>query len=170
MEETALLILRLTVGLLLAGHGAQKLFGGFGGGGMQKHTQMTQAMGFRPAPFWAWLNVLAEFVGGLLMAVGLFTPVIAAVFVGVMIIAVVKVHLPKGLWNTNGGYEYNLVLIAASVVLGLVGPGALALDAFVPSPLPQDPLFIVSLIATLIGTAIGLAISARRTALRQRPM
>jgi putative oxidoreductase len=137
---------------------------------MKAHTGMTEHMGFRPAPFWAWVNGLSEFAGGLMMALGLLTPVVAAVFIGVMIIAIVKVHGGKGVWNTNGGYEYNLVLIAASVVLGLVGPGALALDAVLPAALTQDELFIASLVVSLIGAGIGLAISARRPVLRQRSM
>src|SRR6185503_12865455 len=124
LGETALLILRLTVGLVFVGHGAQKLFGWFGGAGMKGATGMMEKLGFRPARFWAWTSALAEFAGGLLMTLGLFTPAAAAVFIGVMIVAIAKVHGAKGVWNTNGGFEYNLTLIAASIVLGLAGPGA----------------------------------------------
>ncbi len=158
--DTALLILRLTVGLIFVGHGSQKLFGWFGGSGMAGHTAMTEKQGLRPAPLWALTSALAEFGGGLLMTLGLFTPIAAALFISVMVMAIAKVHAPKGFWNTQGGYEYNLTLIAVAVALGLAGPGAPALDNWFALPVPQWLLFAASLIVVLIGDGIGLAISA----------
>ncbi len=92
LPDFAFLILRLTVGLLFAAHGAQKLFGWFGGGGMKGHTEMIHSLNIRPAPLWAWLSALAEFGGGLCLALGFFTPVAAAILISNMVMAIAKVH------------------------------------------------------------------------------
>ncbi len=171
MANTALLIIRLTVGLLFIGHGSQKLFGAFGGPGMAGHSKIIEKQGFHPVALWATTSAWAEFAGGLLMALGLFTPVAAALIISVMVMAIAKVHRPKGLWNINGGYEFNLTLIASTLALGLAGPGALALDNLLPSPFAGWQVFIVSLIIFLIGDGIGLMSSSPRAPeMRQRPM
>jgi putative oxidoreductase len=110
--ELGLLILRVAVGLLFAGHGAQKLFGMFGGGGLERTAGMFDNIGLRPGSLHARAAGTAEFMGGLLIAVGLFTPFAAAALIAVMTAAVITVHAPNGIWNTNKGYEYNLVLAA----------------------------------------------------------
>jgi putative oxidoreductase len=126
--DLGLIVLRLVVGLLFAGHGAQKLFGAFGGGGLESTAGMFDNIGLRPGAFTARAAGTAEFVGGLLIAVGLFTPFAAAALIGVMTAAVITVHGPNGVWNTNRGYEYNLVLAAAVFALSAIGAGAWSLD------------------------------------------
>src|SRR5437763_16691132 len=108
MMAVGLLILRLVVGLTIAGHGAQKLFGWWGGPGMTGWTQMVTKLRIRPAEPWAWIAALAESAGGILLALGLLTPLAAVAIAGSMIIAIATVHLPRGFRVTKGGYEYNL--------------------------------------------------------------
>jgi putative oxidoreductase len=103
-----ILILRVVAGLLFAGHGAQKLFGWFGGKGFTNIVEVIEKMGARPAPLWAGLNAPAEIAGGLGLAAGLLTPIASAGLVGPMVVAIAKVHFPKGLWNNKGGLEFPL--------------------------------------------------------------
>ncbi len=123
-----LLVLRVIVGLLFFGHGAQKLFGWFGGYGLQGTGGFFEQLGFPHGKRQAALAGLAEAGGGLLLALGLLTPVAAALITSVMVVAVSKVHFAKGVWNTDGGYEYNLVLVAAAFALAAVGAGDWSLD------------------------------------------
>src|SRR3954463_8062167 len=126
--DLALLVLRLVVGALFAGHGAQKLFGAFGGGGLEGTAGMFDNIGLRPGWLHARAAGTAEFLGGALLALGLFTPFAAAALIAVMAAAVITVHAPNGLWNTQKGYEYNLVLVAVGFTLAAVGAGSWSLD------------------------------------------
>ncbi len=103
-------ILRVTVGLLFVGHGTQKLFGWFGGGGLDATAGGFESMGLAPGRQNAIAGGGAEAVGGALLTAGLFTPAAVGSLIGVMITAIRTVHLPNGPWAANGGYEYNLVL------------------------------------------------------------
>jgi putative oxidoreductase len=123
-----LLILRLVVGVLFMGHGAQKLFGVFGGAGIDGTAAVFEQMGLRPGRLHAWFAGLAEFGGGLLLALGLLSPFAAAALIGVMTAAIITVHARNGVWATAQGYEYNLVLIAIAVAVSGVGAGAWSLD------------------------------------------
>jgi putative oxidoreductase len=123
-----LLVLRLVVGVLFVGHGAQKLFGAFGGHGVDGTGDVFESLGLRPGRAMAVSAGLAEFVGGLLLAAGLVTPVAALVLTATMVTAIWTVHAAKGLWAANGGYEYNLTLIAAVFAITAIGPGAWSLD------------------------------------------
>jgi putative oxidoreductase len=122
------LLVRAIIGGLFIGHGTQKLFGWFGGPGLDGTEQMMGRLRMHPPRRHAYGAGATETVGGALLAAGLATPLAAAMLTGVMITAIRKVHLEKGVWVSKGGYEYNLVLIAA--LLGLVdgGPGDLSLD------------------------------------------
>jgi len=122
------LLLRLTVGSLFFGHGTQKLFGWFGGHGLDATANMFDSIGMRPGSRNAVAAGLAEAGGGAGIALGLATPVSASVLTATMLTAINRVHLKNGPWVTNGGYEYNLVLIAAVLALVDVGPGQLSLD------------------------------------------
>ena len=127
--ELGLLVLRIVVGLLFMGHGAQKLFGMFGGHGLAGTAGFfEQGLGLRPGKVHAAGAGAAEFFGGLLLVLGLFTPFAAAALIGTMAVAIITVHWAKGVWSTEGGYEYNAVLIAIAFMLAAVGPGNWALD------------------------------------------
>lgn len=126
--DLALFIVRAVVGLLLAGHGAQKLFGSFGGHGIAGTGQFFESLGLRPGRRNALAAGASELGGGLLLALGLLTPLGSAAIIGVMVVAILSVHLPKGPWATEGGYEYNLVLIAVAFAVAAAGPGGWSID------------------------------------------
>ncbi|GIV91378.1 MAG: hypothetical protein KatS3mg056_0087 [Chloroflexus sp.] len=126
--DLGLLILQLVVGLLMMGHGAQKLFGWFGGHGLRATADWLAGMGIRAPRFWALMAGLAEFGGGLLFALGLFHPLGSLAIIAVMIAAIALVHWSHGLWISNGGSEYNIVLLVLAAVMGLWEPGAYTLD------------------------------------------
>ena len=129
MEDIALLVLRLVLGGVFVAHGAQKLFGSFGGPGIEGTAGFHEQLGIKPAKPMAILAGLAEFVGGMLVAAGFLTPLAALALIVVMIVAIVKVHLKNGFFAASGGYDFNLVLIAVAVALILVGSGAYSIDA-----------------------------------------
>jgi putative oxidoreductase len=126
--DLALLILRVVVGLLFVGHGAQKLFGVWGGHGLAGTAGFFEAIGLRPGRLHAPAAGAAEFFGGALLALGLLTPIAAALIIAVMVAATLTVHLTNGLWATQNGFELNLVYAATAVALAGVGPGAWSLD------------------------------------------
>ena len=158
--DLGLLVLRAAVGLLFAGHGAQKLFGVFGGGGLEGTAGMFDNIGLRPGSVHARAAGSAEFMGGLLLAVGLFTPFAAAAVIAIMTVAVVTVHAPNGIWNTNRGYEYNLVLVAAAFALAAVGAGGWSLDHAFGFDLNGVGWALGALAAGLLG-GIGAVLSGR---------
>ena len=121
-------LVRVAAGLLLVPHGAQKLFGAFGGYGVEATGQFFATKLGLPASF-ALLAGLIEFVGGLMLAAGFLTRPVAALITGVMAVAVVSVHLPAGFFWTDGGYEYPLLwgIVALSFVLR--GGGRYSVDA-----------------------------------------
>lgn len=130
MVSVALLILRLALGLSFVGHGAQKLFGWFGGRGFGATAQQySQGMGMRPGWLFALLGGGGEFLGGLLLALGLVTDLGALLIVATMLVAIVQVTGKKGYWIGKGGWEYNFLIIVVCVVLALIGPGRYSLDA-----------------------------------------
>ena len=122
------LLLRAAVGGFFIGHGTQKLFGWFGGHGLEPTAQMFESLGMRPGQRNAIAAGAAEAGGGAALALGLATPLAAGAITSVMLTAIHRVHLKNGPWVTNGGYEYNAVLIAAALALTEVGPGELSLD------------------------------------------
>jgi putative oxidoreductase len=130
MINIGLLIIRLVIGILFIGHGAQKLFGSFGGYGLKGTGGWLESIGIKPGVTMALVAGLAELIGGILFAVGLLTPVAGILIAATMLVAIVKVHGPNGLWVTSNGYEYNLTLLAVAIGVALIGPGQYALDAF----------------------------------------
>jgi putative oxidoreductase len=126
--DVGILLLRITVGLALAAHGSQKVFGWFGGYGPDRTGQFMEALGFLPGRRHALSAGFAELGGGLLFAVGFVTPLAAAVIASVMLVAAVTVHWKNGFFATNGGYELNLVLGVAALSVAFTGPGALSVD------------------------------------------
>jgi len=155
----ALLILRLVGGLILAAHGAQKLFGWFGGPGMAKWEQGLQAQGFKPARFWAYLNILGEVGGGLSLIFGFLTPLGAAGGFGAMFMAMGKAHWKNGFFNSKRGIEFPLAVLAIATAVGLAGPGTISLDQLVGINLPNTLLFIILALGGVLVDIVGLAMT-----------
>ncbi|KJG11890.1 DoxX family protein [Photobacterium phosphoreum] len=122
------LALRIPVGIIFMAHGSQKLFAWFGGYGLAGTGQFFESIGLAPGVAMAFLAGSAEFFGGLFIILGLLTRPSALVLAFTMLIAIVSVHLPNGLFMSNGGYEFGLALLAASVSLMLSGGGKVAVD------------------------------------------
>lgn len=122
------LIARLAIGGLFVGHGTQKLFGWFDGPGLDNAAKSMESLGLRPGRRNATAAAVAEAAGGAAIVAGAFTPLAAAALIGTMITAIRTVHLKNGFWAANGGYEFNLALIAALLVLVDGGPGELSVD------------------------------------------
>jgi putative oxidoreductase len=154
--DFGLLLLRLTVGLTVAAHGAQKLFAWFGGPGLDAAGQFLGTLGFHPGKRHARMAGLAEIGGGLLLALGLITPVATAVVVSVMLVAASTVHVKKGFFIQNGGYEYALTLGVTVVAVAFTGPGTLSLDAVIGFSLSGGLWGAAAFIAGLVGGAIQL--------------
>jgi putative oxidoreductase len=123
-----LLLLRVVFGLTLAAHGSQKLFGSFGGGGAAGTTTFFRSLGFRAPLLMALIAGLGELAGGLLFAFGLLTPLAALILSIVMLNAIGSVHWKKGFFNSAGGYEFNLAILATAVAITAIGPGRYSLD------------------------------------------
>jgi putative oxidoreductase len=126
--DVGMLILRVVVGLTMAAHGAQGLFGWFGGPGFAGTATFLEQMGFRPGELHSALAGGSQFAGGLLLALGLITPLGTAAVAGSMVGAIATVHWPNGFFLSNNGFEYNLVLIASSLAIGFAGPGRFSVD------------------------------------------
>ena len=153
-----LAVLRIVIGLLLMGHGLQKLKGWFGGHGLEATGQAFEGMGLRPGKAHATASGISETVGGALLATGFLTPLGAALITGGMTVAIERVHLKNGPWVADGGYEYNLVLIAAAFALSAAGPGALSLDDALGTGRRGAGVALAELAA---GAAGGAAVIAR---------
>ena len=164
MLALGLLVLRVVIGLIVAAHGAQKLFGWWGGPGMAGWTSGMTRMRLRPAVPWAWLSVLSELVGGLGLALGLLTPLPSFGIVAAMLVAIALVHWPNGFWNGKRGYEFNLSLVAVAVAIALTGPGAYSLDSALGIHLPEPLTFVVVGLATLAGVGVALATRSKPVA------
>lgn len=158
--EIALLVLRLVVGLGFAAHGAQKLFGVFGGHGIDGTAGFFEQIGLRPGKLHARAAGTAEFAGGLLIALGLVTPFAAAALIAVMTAAVLTVHVRNGFFNTAQGYEYNLVLVAALFALAGIGAGEWSLDYVLDLDLASTGWALAALGAGLLG-GLGAVLSGR---------
>lgn len=124
----AALILRVPVGLILAAHGAQKLFAWFGGYGLEGTGQWMASIGLEPGYWLAMMAGSAEFFGGIALAIGLLTRPVAVVAGFTMLIAIFSVHISNGLFMANNGYEYALTLLVVTVVLAIQGAGSFSLD------------------------------------------
>src|SRR5215212_2169272 len=168
--ELGMLVLRLVVGGLMFGHGAQKLFGWFGGYGLDGVGGFFESqLRLRPGKFWAFLAGVSEAGGGLLVALGLLTPLGSIGIIAAMVVAIILSHWGK-LWAQEGGSEYPLVLIAASLTVALAGPGAWSLDAIFDISLPMPMTLIAGLILTVVGVTVALGSRASAEPEAQRDL
>jgi putative oxidoreductase len=154
------LFVRTTIGALFVGHGTQKLFGWFGGHGIEATSGAFESMGLRPGRRHATAAGAAEAGGGLLLALGLLTPVAATSIIATMITAIRKVHAKNGPWVTEGGFEYNLVLIGAMLALTDNGPGPVSLDARLWPNFKGTPLALAALAAGTAGSFLATEVAA----------
>ncbi|MFD8229867.1 DoxX family membrane protein [Streptomyces massasporeus] len=150
--DVGLLLLRLVVGLLIAGHGVQKVSHLFGGDGLAGGTEEFRRDGFRGGTLTAVVAGGSQIGSGLLLTAGLLTPLAAMAAMGVMTVAA-TVKLPHGLWVQHDGYEYPLVLLAAGASLALTGPGRWSLDNALN--LTEGPVW-VRVVAIFVGAVSGL--------------
>jgi putative oxidoreductase len=160
---------RVLVGGLFVGHGSQKLFGAFGGPGIDGTEAMMNSLELRPARRNAVLAGATEAGGGALLGLGLLTPAAAAAIIGAMTTAIRKVHLPNGLWSANGGYEYNLALIAALVAITEDGPGPVSLDHLLGIE-RKGPRWALAALATgVAASAVAIELGRRAGPATTRP-
>jgi putative oxidoreductase len=153
--DAALLFVRLVVGLSLAAHGVQKLFGWFGGYGLAGTGGFFEGIGFRPGRFFAFFAGLGETGGGLLTALGLGGALGPATIVFIMLVAIFTVHISKGFFITNGGWELNSAYIAGAVAIAYVGSGAYSIDnmlglAYLSSPQAASILMGAAAVLTIL--------------------
>jgi putative oxidoreductase len=156
--DTGLLLLRVVLGALLIGHGSQKLFGAFGGHGLAGTGGFFHSIGFRPGKQMAFVAGLSEAGAGLLLALGLLTPLAAAAIVGTLFVAS-SVHWKAGLWAQNGGFELPLFYSVTAAVLAFTGPGAYSLDNAVGLDEFNGPGWGV--LAAGIGVLAGIVVVSR---------
>lgn len=130
----AAIALRIPVGIIFAAHGAQKLFGWFGGHGLQGTGQWMASIGLEPGYLMALLAGGAEFFGGLALIVGLLVRPAAAVLAFTMAVAIFAVHIGNGLFMSNDGYEFGLALLAVSISLAISGAGRASVDRLLAGP------------------------------------
>jgi putative oxidoreductase len=153
----ARLLARLFIGGMFVGHGTQKLFGWFGGPGIEGTTGMMGKLGLAPPKANAYAAASTETFGGAAIALGAFTPAAAASLIGTMVTAIRTVHLQNGFWSTGGGYEYNLTIIAALLLIVDGGPGALSIDGALGLEETGAGTALAALAAGVIGSTVTLA-------------
>jgi len=161
--DAGLLVLRLALGLYMAAHGAQKLFGWFGGHGLNATGEFMVQLGFKQGRTFATLASVTEVASGLLVALGFLGPIGPALMVSVMIVAAVTVHLKNGAFAQNGGIEVPVLYGVGALALGLTGPGRYSLDAILGlAPLSTPGVELAALAMGIVGGIGSLAV--RRTA------
>lgn len=129
--------LRVAAGLIFAAHGAQKLFGWFGGYGLEGTGGWMASIGLEPGMLMAGLAGAAEFFGGLALVVGLLVRPASVILALTMVVAIVKVHLPNGLFMANNGYEFGLALLTISIALAIRGAGSISVDQMMTARLAR---------------------------------
>lgn len=153
-------ILRVVVGLLFVGHGLQKLLGLFGGGGPKQTEQMMDALDMHPVKIQARAAGLAEAAGGAALALGAATPLASAGLIATMLTAIRKVHAKNGIWNANGGIEFNAVMIAAVTLLA-ERPGKASVDAAFGRAKWGVGWAIFALLAGVLGSTLAITVGKR---------
>lgn len=123
MLDLGILVLRLALGVMFVAHGLQMAFGLFGGPGVRGFSQMLSGLGFAPAIFWSYIASYTVLLGGLLVIIGVQTRLAAILLLIFILTAGIKVHLSKGFFLSNGGFEYTFIIAAICIALILLGPG-----------------------------------------------
>ena len=155
-----LLLMRVVIGLTVAAHGAQKLFGWFEGPGVDGFAAGLERMGIRPARQFAVLAGLGELGGGILAALGFLYPIGPLVVAAGMVVAIFTVHYANGFFNTKGGYEFPFVILATMLGVSITGPGLYSVDGLVRLHLPEPVTWIV--VAIGAGLSAVVALESRR--------
>jgi putative oxidoreductase len=150
------LVMRGVLGPLFIGHGTQKLFGWFGGHGLEGTAGFfEEGIGLRPGKRHATAAGVSEALGGLLLTLGALTPIAAAMISGTMVTAIRKVHLSKGPWVSEGGYEYNALILAAMVSVTESGPGRPSVDAAMFPRMKGTGWALLQLAAAVAGSYVA---------------
>jgi putative oxidoreductase len=160
--EGGLLLIRVVLGVIMVAHGAQKLFGWFGGHGLSGTGSGLESMGLKPGRVYAAVNGLAEFGGGALLVLGLLTPLGAATVAGVMFVAIATVHWRNGFFNTRGGYEFNLLIVATAIALAITGPGEISIDRLAGWTLSGPAWGLAALVISAAAAGSVLALRKRQ--------
>src|SRR3954452_15422241 len=166
--DAGLAVLHIVVGLLFVGHGAQKLFGSFGGHGLEGTAGFFESLGLRPGRLHATAAGLNEFVGGALLALGLLVPVAAALIIATMVAAALTAHRGKGLWNQNSGSELALVYATVAFALAAIGAGDASLDSALGLDVHGLGWALAALAAGL-ARGLGAVASGKLSRMRERP-
>jgi putative oxidoreductase len=161
------LTLRVLVGALFIGHGTQKLFGWFGGHGVEGTGGFFDSLGLKPGRVNAIAAGSAEAGGGAMLAAGLATPVAGAAITATMTTAIRHVHASKGPWVTNGGWEYNAVVIAATLAVVEAGPGPLSLDHVLGTERSGTGVMLAAAAAGVAGSFAVSELAKRRARVEQ---
>ena len=157
VTDLAPFIVRLAQGSFMAGHGAQKLFGAFGGPGLEGTSQFMEMLGLKPGRPWATVAGLSEFGGGVLTALGLLNPLGPLGVMGSMAMATTKAHWGKPIWVTEGGAELPVLNLAVSTALMIREPDKYSLDRVLGIRLPTwiGPLGLAGILLTVRYTGVG---------------
>src|SRR5258706_7348982 len=157
--DLGLLIARVVLGVLMAGHGSQKLFGWFGGYGLAGTGGFFEGLGFKPGKLFAGAASVGEVLSGLLIALGLFGPVGPALMLSVMIVAAVSVHWNKGIFATSNGIELPLLYATAAITFALTGPGRFSIDALLGLGSLWTPAIVAGVLAAgVVGGVVNLLV------------
>lgn len=161
--DTGILVARLILGLAIAAHGAQKLFGWFGGYGIEGTGGFFESIGFRPGPLFAAAAGLGEMGGGLLTAAGLLGPIGPATIVMVMLVAMISVHWTNGFFADANGVELPLLYATAALAIAFAGPDAYSLDRLLGLEGLSQPAIAWGALAAAVVLAV-VSLAARRPA------
>lgn len=156
LGDVAVLAARLALGGTIAAHGAQKMFGAFGGPGPEKASQMMHSLGLRPGERHATMASATEMTAGALISLGLGGPIGPAMLTSVMLVAIETVHKPKGYWNSDGGYEMNVMYLSLALLLANRGYGSLSLDGLIGISAKMRPLYAWLALGGAVAAAAGI--------------